>query len=127
MPLALSDMFGKTIQIDIVDFLCQNFGQWYNVTELSACVEHIKEDVFEVLPQLIYDGLILYKIEENICYYTMSKEYLRHINVLVFANSFRVANLEEFDIELESIKKMIGDIPDLEEISVVTPDNYFDE
>jgi len=114
--LSLQDFLGKTIKIQIIDFLAENRAFTYNQTELSQCLGVARTSVNQNLPELIFNGIVDVKeTHGNVNSYQLANnELVKKLVGSVFENSFLVSKCDELE---EAIK----------EKEIVGPINYAEE
>lgn len=103
--MGIEEMFGKTDEILIFDFLSQNMDSSYSIEEISEWLEMPKENVKEKIIHLIFNGLV---IQENGKFKIYLNPITKHLINGIFANSYCIALYENKDeIELEKIRKEV--------------------
>lgn len=117
--MALQDFLGKTVEIQIIDFLAENRASTYNQSEIAECTGMSRQSVNSKLPRLIYNGIIEIKGKRNNAhYYQLSKnDIVRKLIGSVFENGLFVSEYEDNEKTIISnLKEVVGPTPHYEEI-----------
>lgn len=116
--MALQDFLGKTIEIQIIDFLAENRASTYNQTEIAECIGITRQSVNSKLPTLMYNGLVEIKEKRsNANYYQLAKnDITKKLIGSVFENGLFVSEYEEDETTIVSnLKEKVGPTPIYEE------------
>jgi DNA-binding MarR family transcriptional regulator len=117
--MALQDFLGKTVEIQIIDFLAENRASTYNQSEIAECTGISRQSVNSKLPKLIYNGVIEIKGKRNSanCYQLAKNDIIRKLIGSVFENGLFVSEYENDEkTVLSNLKQVVGPIPYYEEI-----------
>jgi hypothetical protein len=117
--MALQDFLGKTVAIQIIDFLAENPAFVYNQTEIAECVGISRQSVNAKLPELMYNGIIEIKDKHsNANYYQLAKnDIVRKLIGSVFENGLFVSEYEDNEKTIISNKKeIVGPTPFYEKV-----------
>lgn len=111
--MALQDILGKTVAIQIIDFLAENPAFTYNQTEIAECVGISRQSVNSKLPELMYNGIIEIKERHsNANYYQLVKnEIVRNLIRAIYANGLFLSEYEDDEKTIISnLKEVVGPI-----------------
>ncbi|GBE54248.1 hypothetical protein BMS3Bbin15_00400 [archaeon BMS3Bbin15] len=121
--MALSDFLGNTSELRIVDFLAENLDIEYNPTELSEHIGISRVTLYEKLPKLIHNKIVVISSERGrMKFFKLADNKItENLIKAVFAHSFTMA--EEEKEEEEAVRDISHQIKDVSEVERL-PSNY---